>query len=353
MHRYLLILLFASCALLTGGLGHPLVGAEPVDLRIPSINFDRWKRDDAWRMSPPLVQPAQRPGEVCYSVKDPTVVFYHQAWHLFCTVRGQPRSHRIEYITFPNWDSVAQARRVMLTIHDGFFCAPQVFYFRPHQKWYLICQASDPTWTPEYGAAYATSDDLADPAAWSRLQPLGHRPANGKNGLDFWVICDQVKAHLFFTTLDGHMWREETSLEEFPTGWSEPVLAIEGDIFEASHTYKLQGADAFLTLVEAQNGHGWRYYKAYLADRLDGRWSPLAATREQAFASQANTKPVGERWTDSISHGELLRAGYDERLEIDPASLRFLIQGVTDAARAGLPYGEIPWQLGLLEPSPD
>jgi hypothetical protein len=56
------------------------------------------------------------------------------------------------------------------------------------------------------------------------------------------------------------------------------------------------------------------------------------------------------RWIDSISHGELLRAGVDERLEVDGRNLRFLFQGVTDRDRAGKPYGAIPWSLGLLEP---
>jgi hypothetical protein len=56
----------------------------------------------------------------------------------------------------------------------------------------------------------------------------------------------------------------------------------------------------------------------------------------------------GKPWTDSFSHGELLRAGHDELLEVDPARLRFLFQGVADADRQGKPYGDIPWKLGLL-----
>ena len=47
----------------------------------------------------------------------------------------------------------------------------------------------------------------------------------------------------------------------------------------------------------------------------------------------ANVNFAGERWTDSFSHGELIRAGIDERCEIDPAKLRFLIQGVSDEAK--------------------
>ena len=303
-----------------------------------------------WRVSQPLVEPVQWPEDPRYSVKDPSVVFYRGKWHLFCTVRGQKRSHQVEYLTFDDWKETGRAKRQMLTMHEGYFCAPQVFYFRPHGKWYLICQASDESWDPKYGAAYATTTDVADPASWSGLTPLGQRQANGKSGLDFWVICDETKAHLFFTTLDGRMWREETPLANFPTGWSEPVLAIRGDIFEASHTYRIKGRDQYLTLVEAQGGHGWRYYKAYLADQLDGAWTPLAATHEKCFASMANTRPVGQRWTDSISHGELLRAGYDERLEVDPVNLRLLFQGVSDDRRRGKKYGEIPWRLGILEP---
>jgi len=69
----------------------------------------------------------------------------------------------------------------------------------------------------------------------------------------------------------------------------------------------------------------------------------------------ANTRPAGRApsegwsWTESISHGELLRAGVDQHLEVDPARLRFLFQGVSDQARAGKPYGQIPWRLGILE----
>ena len=212
-------------------------------------------------------------------------------------------------------------------------------------------QASDESWEPKYQAAYSTTRTIADPSSWSKLKPLGARPAGQKAGLDFWIICDEKKAHLFFTTLNGRMWREETTLAKFPAGWSKPVLAIRGDIFEASHTYALKGLGKYLTVVEAQGGRGWRYFKAYLADRLEGPWKPLAATKAKSFASMANSRHPEPRWTDCISHGELLRAGRDQRLEVDPANLRFVFQGVLDKDRAGKPYGRIPWRLGLLEPA--
>ena len=306
----------------------------------------------SWRIGPPLLGPAESAEDQYHSVKDPSIVFHEGKWHLFCTVRGVKRSHQTEYITFADPARPEPTERRMLTMHPGFFCAPQVLFFAPQGRWYLICQASDEAWDPKYGAACSTTTDIADPDSWSPLTPLGAKPADGKAGLDYWIICDEAKAHLFFTTLNGRMWREETALGDFPHGWSEPVLAIQGDIFEASHTYRLQGLDKYLTVVEAQGGHGWRYFKAYLADRLDGEWTPLADSRDQCFASMANATPEGDRWTDCISHGELIRAGIDQTLEVDPANLRFLFQGVLDRDRDGKPYGEIPWRLGLLTPAP-
>ncbi|MFQ6134179.1 MAG: non-reducing end alpha-L-arabinofuranosidase family hydrolase, partial [Armatimonadota bacterium] len=83
-----------------------------------------------------------------------------------------------------------------------------------------------------------------------------------------------------------------------------------------------------------------------------GQWRPLAASADKPFATTANITFEGEKWTDNVSHGELIRAGYDERLEIDPANLQLLFQGVLDPDRAGKPYGQIPWQLGLLTLGP-
>jgi len=307
--------------------------------------------DFAWTISEPLITPADRPDDPCYSVKDPSIVYHDGRWHLFVTIRSQVRSHAIEYLTFTDWSEAPLAQHVILPNHPGYFCAPQVFWYEPHGLWYLICQASSEDWEPKYGAAYATNPDIANPDGWSPLKPMGHQHAGPKQkaGLDFWVICDDARAHLYFTTNDGNMWHETTSLADFPTGWSAPDLAIQGDIFEASHTYRVQDSGLYLTIIEAQGGHGWRYYKAYVADTLDGPWRPLAATKEQTFASLLNTKPVGPRWTESISHAELLRAGFHQRMEIAPDHLRMVFQGVMNKDRAGKKYGEIPWRLGLLE----
>jgi hypothetical protein len=306
-----------------------------------------------WMYGSPVLEARAAGGWDWISVKDPSIVRYAGKWHLFCTVRGPKRTHAIVYLSFGDFAQANQAPRHVLSCHPGYFCAPQVFYFTPQQRWYLICQAADETWgKPPYRPAFSTTSDIADPNSWAKLQPLFDRqPENVKAWLDFWVICDDARAYLFFTSLDGKMWRAETSLAEFPKGWSTPVVALTGDIFEAGHTYRLKGLSKYLTLIEAQNGHGWRYYKAYRADRLDGTWQPLAADKDKAFASMMNVRPADARWTDVVSHGELLRSGTDEKLEVDPAHLRFLFQGVLDKDRQGKGYGAIPWKLGLLEPT--
>jgi len=305
-----------------------------------------------WVASSPVLEPREVAGEKWLSVKDPSVVRYKGKWHLFCTVRGTVRSHAVIYVTFADWNQAAKAEQRVLTCHPGYFCAPQVFYFTPHARWYLICQAADDSWQPRYQPAFSTTDDITSPDSWSRLTPLFEKkPANVKRWLDFWVICDDTKAHLFFTSLDGRMWRSDTPLQRFPGGWSQPEVVLRADVFEAGHTYRLKRHDKYLTLIEAQNGHGWRYYKAYLADRLDGRWTPLAAGKDSAFASMLNVAQPHKRWTDAISHGELLRAGYDEKLQVDADNLQFLFQGVLDRRRTGKTYGQIPWRLGILKPA--
>jgi hypothetical protein len=338
------VAIMACTTLALGGISMAMDSAQPV----PSNSFETGAFQ--WTASGPLVAAHPLGSNAWHAIKDPTVVRHDGKWHLFCSVRGKPRTHATVYLSFSNWSEAAEAPQRVLPCHDGFFCAPQVFYFEPHAKWYLVCQASSPEWDPNYQPAFTTTTTIDDPDSWAPLTPMfGRKPENIKGWLDFWVICDDTKAHLFFTACDGTMWRAETALTNFPFGWSDPVLALKADVFEASHTYRVKGLDIYLTVIEAQHGQGWRYYKAYTAPTLDGQWTPLAAEKSKAFACMGNVTQPGGHWTDNVSHGELLRAGIDQRLEVEPEHLRLLFQGVLDKDRQGKGYGDIPWRLGLLE----
>lgn len=300
-----------------------------------------------WSVGPPVLSARPSTPEMTYfSIKDPSLVRFEDHWHIFCTVRGRPRTHQIEYLSLADWRD-PQPRRAMLDIVPGYYCAPQVFYFRPQRKWYLLYQTSDPQRKPALQPAVSTNERVDGAGEWSPptfLFPTG--PENVQRWIDFWIICDDNQAYLFFTSLDGQFWRCETELSKFPHGWNAPRVVLETDIFEAGHVYRLKGRAQYLAIIEAQNGSR-RYYKAFLADRLDGTWRPLAADRERPFLGPQNVVFEGPTWCQSFSHGELLRDGYDERMEVLPDRLAMIFQGVSDQEMAGKPYGEIPWKLGL------
>lgn len=331
-----------------------LAMALTLSISVSSAEDEPFAEGFQWTASEPLIAARQVDGLPWHAIKDPSIVRVGNTWHLFATVRGSERSHAIVYLSFPNWKDANTATQHVLPMHSGYFCAPQVFWFEPAKKWYLVCQASNQKWgNPPYRPAWSTTSDIADPTSWTPLTPFyKEKPNDDKSGLDFWVICDDQKAHLFYTSLDGRMWRMDTPLEMFPTGWTKPKVVLQDRIFEASHTYKLKGRNRFLTVIEEQNGYGWRFIKAYTASSLDGEWSPLAATKEDSFASMKNVLQPAGRWTGSISHVEIIRTGIDQRLEIDPDHLQVVFQGALEEERQGRKYGNIPWRLGILTATP-
>ncbi|TWT57371.1 Alpha-L-arabinofuranosidase C precursor [Thalassoglobus neptunius] len=308
----------------------------------------------SWVYTKPLVTPEDREVEPSRAQKDPTVVYHDGAWHLFMTVKLPGRS-AIEYCSFSDWEEADTAERTLLDVSDSnYFCAAQVFYFRPHKLWYLIYQDANPS-GKKMRVAYSTTQDISDPHSWTKSKAAldgGTDDPRQVGGLDYWVICDDTHAYLFFTSLNGKMWRMKTSLEEFPNGFDDCQLALEAEIFEASHTYRIDGTTQFLTLIEQK---GRRYFKAYLADRLDGDWTPLADSADHPFASWKNIRPAEgvTAWTDNVSHGELVRLTNDETLTIDPNKLQFVFQGMFEKDKHLKGYGDFNWKIGILTPDTD
>lgn len=305
----------------------------------------------SWTCSAPLISPVPREVEPSHAQKDPTVVFHDGKWHLFMTAKLPERSV-IEYCSFADWDEADKAPRTILSVSDSnYFCAPQVFYFQPQKKWYLVYQVGV-LGQKKMMVAYSTTTDISDPNSWTKAAPIldgGEDDPRELGGLDYWIICDDSRAYLFYTTLDGRMWRMWTPIDQFPHGMNHCELALKAKIFEASHTYKLKGQQKYLTIVE-ENGR--RYYKAFVADRLDGEWKPVAATADHPFASAKNIHPAPgvTAWTDNVSHGELIRATNDQTLTIDPSDLRFVFQGMFDQDKKGKGYGKFQWRIGILTP---
>merc|ERR1712176_1588199 len=116
-----------------------------------------------------------------------------------------------------------------------------------------------------------------------------------------------------------------TKLAEFPLGWSSARLAFE-PVHEASHVYKSVRRNEYHMIYEMRTPTSGRSFGLARADHLDGPWSRV--TDDYAKPNQMIVASDVAPWTDLISHGELIRSGYDQRLEYDPSEGTWLIQGL-------------------------
>lgn len=287
-----------------------------------------------WTSTAPLISP-KNPGWV--SVKDPSVVKYNNTYHVYATYYDT--SYKSMYTSFTDWNTAQQAPHISMNgSRVGNTVAPQVFFFRPHNKWYLITQ---------WPGTYSTTDDIRNPN-WTVKQRLLQGEPSG--ALDFWVICNTTHCYLYFSRDDGVLYMSKTTIGNFPnfSGYSIVMEDHRGNgnqyLFEAPNVYKLDGQNKYLLLVEAWPS-GPRMFRSWTSTSLDGPWTPLADTDANPFAGNNNVEWPTGKWANGISHGELVRSGYDERLTVDPCNLEFLYQG---QAGNGATYDTIPYKLGLL-----
>lgn len=307
-----------------------------------------------WNSTGVLIAPISDATHNLVAVKDPTVVRFNDRWHVYASSVSTTGAYNMVYTSFADFGEAGSAPLYYMdntTGFDTYVAAPHLFYFRPQKKWYLLYQSGPPM--------YSTADDPADPSKWTPPAPFfATQPAtvaqNGGGWLDFWVICDAASCHLFFTDNHGRWYKSKTSIAEFPAGFGEPVVVMQdanaGRVFEASNVYKLNGTNQYLAIIEAfdQTSSGRRYFRSWIADSLEGPWLPWQASGSYPFAGERNTAFDGTPWTLDISHGEAIRAGYDETLALDPCELRYLYQGADPMADNGGDYNKIPWRLGLL-----
>jgi CheY-like chemotaxis protein len=130
------------------------------------------------------------------SVKDPSVVRYNDRWHIYATTAATNGAWGMVYLSFADWADAANAKPYYLDENPslrGYHCAPQIFYFRPQKKWYLIYQSGPPQ--------YSTADDITKPETWTKPESFfpTNPPEVSRNWLDFWIICDATHAYLFCT----------------------------------------------------------------------------------------------------------------------------------------------------------
>jgi endo-1,4-beta-xylanase len=307
-----------------------------------------------WTGTGPLISPRSDAAHNLVALKDPSVVYFNDKWHVYASSVSATGAYNMVYTSFSDWSEASTAPLYYMDQTAGFggyVAAPQVFYFRPKDKWFLLYQAGPPM--------YSTANDPGSPSTWTPPAPFfATQPAlvaqNGGGWLDFWVICNDSDCYLFFTDNHGRWYRSKTSLDQFPNGFGEPVVVMQdanpGRVFEATNVYKLNGTNQYLAVIEAfdQTSAGRRYFRSWIGDSLDGPWLPWQASGSYPFAGERNATFEAIAWTKDISHGEAIRVGHDQTLTIDPCHLRYLFQGADPMADNMGDYNKIPWRLGLL-----
>jgi endo-1,4-beta-xylanase len=304
-----------------------------------------------WTSSGAIIVPKSDASHDLVAVKDPTVVHYQDRWHVYVSSVGRGGIYGMAYTSFTDWSEAPKATFYYMDKTPGFntyVAAPQLFYFTPKKQWFLVFQSGPPM--------FSTAEDPGDPTKWAAPQPFYPTPPKviGAHGwLDFWVICDAQFCHLFFSNDHGRWYKSKTPIDKFPRGFGEPVVVLEdaeaGRLFEACNVYKVNGTNKYLALIEAfDKTSSWRrYFRSWTAESLEGPWTVLHDDAAAPFAGKQNVAFDGPPWSDDISHGEMIRAGYDETMAIDGTKLQYLYQGFTPGADTSN-YNAIPWQLGLL-----
>jgi endo-1,4-beta-xylanase len=318
------------------------------------------------------------------SVKDPAIVYYNGKYHVFYTTKVSREAAKTQkhidrqrsglgYVCAPTLAGLNTAPRHNFNdILGEIVIAPQVFYFAPQKLWYLIGHIPLPKGKrPDLQPVYLTNPDIENIHGWLNPKIIPAKKENNDFWIDFWVICDDAKAHLFYTDHRGSMFRMETALDKFPDfseSADEVVLTERGEtskgrwrLHEASHIYYVKSAKKYLALLEAVYPHPlrpryWdsrsRFMFAMTADKLEGPWDRVEKSRNEfagdparLFLADGSRAKHGQ-----VSHFEIIRPGYDQKFELPDYNFVLFFQGF-DAKQTPdtFIYDDLPWELALMK----
>lgn len=306
-----------------------------------------------WTSTGALAEPKSPNGANWVSMKDFTVTRHNDEYLVYATVwnevgEGQP-GHAWQGV-FLKFGDFAEMDAAPQTSKPG-MVAPHLIYFTPKNLWVLSYQ---------WGFQYATSTTPDDPGSFgSSTGLISNNPTvgdpEGTGPIDQTLICDDVNCYIFFAGDNGVIYRGSMPIGDFPGTFSNSDAILQESktaLFEGVEVYKIKGEDKYLMIVEAAGTEaqpwGARFFRAFTADSLDGEWTamPGASSRETPFAGANNVTFPDGKWTDDISHGDIVRDDPSEKKEIDLCNLRFLYQGHTPGSGEG--YGTLPYRPGLL-----
>ncbi|MHC4529847.1 MAG: non-reducing end alpha-L-arabinofuranosidase family hydrolase [Planctomycetota bacterium] len=293
-------------------------------LFVPSCHFTQQTVNipSKWIGGPPILLPGNKGSFDDAGVKDPTIVNFRGRWHLFYTIsRKEPGG--IGYVSAERLDLLKTAPRYKLNQFHGQTSdsqggAPQVFYFEPQNLWYLIYQTKDFNRQP----VYSTTSTIDNPESWTKTRNLMVRAEPDVKWIDFWIICDDKKAYFFYSRGRKDVYVRWTKIDDFPNGFGHGRLAFSPmpqPLTEAVHIYKVKGKKQYHMFYETRPpGEKTRRYGLATASMLLGPWN--RAAHDFAIGEKLVFPNEGNRWTDVVSHGEMIRSGYNQKLEYDSST---------------------------------
>ncbi len=332
-----------------------------------------------WNVSAPIFQAVDEGAFENVAVKDPSIVYYDGKYHLFYTGKradktedGVNYSITTGYVSAPTLGELNAAKRHNLSeIVGGEIIAPQVFYFTPHRLWYIVAHRRAPGKRPNLMPIYLSNPDINDVHGWSKPVDLIAAKGNDEFWIDFWVICDDDNAHLFYANQKGSVLRMQCAIDEFPGGLAgaaeTTALTVTGEdesgkwiMFEAEHVYHVRKPDKYFMILEGgyhekagkQYGDARnRFIIGMVADRLDGPWTRVEQTDDEFFGEGKNlfNEDGSKSAYTQVSHPELIRSGHDQKLEIESFDIDMLFQSFDGSDTPdNYNYNELPWELSVM-----
>lgn len=285
-------------------------------------------------------KPIAEPKNGWLAIKDFTMVHYNNQYIVYMTYTPQGGGFKGAYMAPFSDFSLANASAQAIMPNNLPGVAPELIYFTPKNTWVYTTQ-----WCSTGSFCYTTGSDPTKPAGFAaQTKPILTENITPNAPIDQVVICDDSNCYLFYADDKGNIYRGSMAKGSFPGNFtgtkkilSEPDAA---KLFEAVEVYKLKGQKKYLMIVEC--GYP-RYFRAFTATDLAGTWTPVGNTINSAtpFAGKVN---VTNGWSNDISHGEIVRTGYDEYREIDPCNMQMIYQGLT----TGGDYNSLPYKMGLI-----